>query len=246
MSKAVAIIPARLGSTRFPRKALASETGRALVVHVAEAAARAGRVGRVVIATDGEEIRAAAERAGVEAVMTGEHPNGTSRLNEAAEKLGLPDDAVVVNVQGDEPEIDPGIIDAAVAALGAHDMATVASPMAPGSAEWRDPNVVKVVLRRDGTAMYFSRAPIPHDRDGDAPEGARPLRHVGLYVYRRGFLRTYAALPPTPLEEAEKLEQLRALEHGRSIAVAVCASSHAGIDTPEQYAAFVARFRSRR
>lgn len=245
MSKAVAIIPARLGSTRFPRKALAAETGRALVVHVAEAAARAGSVGRVVIATDGEEILAVAQRAGVEAVMTGEHPNGTSRLNEAAQKLGLPDDAVIVNVQGDEPEIDPGIIDAAVAALGGREMATVASPMTVGGAEWRDPNVVKVVLRRDGTAMYFSRAAIPHDRDGGAPEDARPLRHVGLYVYRRGFLRTYAALAPTPLEDAEKLEQLRVLEHGHAIAVAVCASSHAGIDTPEQYAAFVARFRAR-
>ncbi len=243
MAKAVAIIPARLGSTRFPRKALAAETGRALVLHVADAAARAGSVGRVVIATDGEEIRAAAERAGVEAVMTGEHDNGTSRLDEAAETLGLADDAVVVNVQGDEPELDPAIIDAAVAALGAHDMATVASPIAPGSAELRDPNVVKVVLRRDGTAMYFSRAPIPHDRDGGG-EGAA-LRHVGLYVYRRGFLRTYAALAPTALERTEKLEQLRALEHGRTIAVAVRESSHAGIDTPEQYAAFVARFRGR-
>jgi 3-deoxy-manno-octulosonate cytidylyltransferase (CMP-KDO synthetase) len=118
MGEAVAIIPARLGSTRFPRKALAAETGRELVVHVAEAAARAKSVGRVVIATDGEEIRAAALRAGVEAVMTGEHANGTSRLNEAAQKLGLPDDAVIVNVQGDEPEIDPGIIDAAGGGAG--------------------------------------------------------------------------------------------------------------------------------
>lgn len=242
MHRAVAIIPARLGSTRFPRKALADRTGRALVLHVADAAARAGSVARVVVATDGQEILAAAQRSGVEAVLTGEHPNGTSRLNEAAQRLNLPDDAVIVNVQGDEPEIDPAIIDAAVHALGAHDMATVASPIPAGSAEFHDPNVVKVVLRTDGGALYFSRAPIPLDRDGDAPASARPLRHVGLYVYRRAFLRLYASLAPTPLEQAEKLEQLRALEHGRTIAVAVRESSHAGIDTPEQYEAFVRRW----
>lgn len=241
---AVAIIPARLGSTRFPRKVLADETGHPLVWHVAQAAMRARRVSRVVVAADDEEVREALGPSETEVVLTSrEHPNGTSRLAEAAALLNLHPRRIIVNVQGDEPEIEPGVIDAAIATLAESeaDVATVASDFLPGQ-DPGDPNIVKVVLTRDGRAMYFSRALIPHHRDGGAAP-AQPLRHVGLYAYRRAFLEEYVALEPTPLESAERLEQLRILEHSHSIAVAVCESSRHGIDTPEQYAAFVERWR---
>jgi len=243
--RVVAIIPARLGSTRFPRKVLANRTGKLLVQHVFEAASRASSVQRVVIATDSDEVARAVAGFGAEAIMTSvEHANGTSRLGEAAGRLGLSPRDIVVNVQGDEPEIEPEVIDAAVAALRASDAptATVASPFRadenPG-----DPNLVKVVRRRDGCALYFSRGAIPYPRAaGQAP--AQPLRHIGLYVYRTAFLRVYASLEPTPLEQTEVLEQLRILEHGHAMAVAVHPSRGVGIDTPEQYEAFVARYRA--
>jgi len=255
--QAIAIIPARMGSTRFPGKALASETGTPLVVHVCERAAQAESVSRVVVATDSEEIADAVRPHGFEAVMTGEHPNGTSRLAEASERLGLKKKQVVVNVQGDEPEIEPAVIDGAVMAgsleticdwrpdLGAMTPAvgTVATPIEDVS----NPNEVKVVLGRIepdsgvAPALYFSRAPIPFDRDG---AGARRFRHVGIYAYTVGALRRYMRLESTPLERAESLEQLRWLEHGFPIAVAIRPSSGSGIDTPEQYAAFVERWRA--
>lgn len=238
----VAIIPARLASSRFPDKVLADRTGKPLIQHVWEAARRARSLERVVVAVDDERVRRAVMGFGGEAIMTRvDHPNGTSRLHEAARSLGLPDDAILANVQGDEPDVDPGVIDAAVELLRASPapVATVASPFAPGE-DPANPNIVKVVLRRDGTALYFSRSPIPHPRQG-ATHREPPLKHVGLYVYRAGFLRTYAALAPTPLEQTEMLEQLRVIEHGHAIAVAVRPVSSVGIDTPEQYAAFVAR-----
>ena len=240
---AVALIPARLASERFPGKVLASETGRPLIQHVAEAAARAESIARVVVAADDQTIADALTPFGTEVVLTGEHPNGTSRLAEAARLLDLPANAVVVNVQGDEPEIEPEVIDAAVDALTGSDcpVATVGSPFAPGD-DPADPNIVKVVTRCDGRALLFTRAVVPHARSG---EGARPLRHVGIYAYRRAFLDTYVALPATPLELAERLEQLRVLEHGYDIAVALAESRHEGIDTPGQYARFVARWRAR-
>jgi len=239
----IAIIPARMGSTRFPGKPLANKTGKTLIQHVVEAAERAGSVSRVVIATDDERIRVAVEAFGGEAVMTGEHENGTSRLAEAAGLLGLGPDEIVINVQGDEPEIEPSVIDAAVGALvdSGCPIATVASPL-PTTGDATDPNVVKVVLRSDGRAMYFTRAGVPYARTDDLP--AARLRHVGLYVYRRAFLDVYAGLGSTPLERTERLEQLRVLEHGHDIAVAVVESRHEGIDTPEQYEAFVERQRS--
>lgn len=249
---ATAIIPARLGSTRFPGKVLADRTGKPLIRHVWESTGRAASLSRVVIATDDRRVLDAAGSFGAEAVMTSpEHPNGTSRLAEAAAKLGLPGDAIVVNVQGDEPDLDPSVIDAAVGALvrgerssGAA-IATAATALRPTMGERvDDPNIVKVVLGLDGCALYFSRAPIPFDRDGRG-EGAAPLRHVGLYVYRRATLDRYAAMPPAPLEQTEKLEQLRALENGLRIAVAVVppeATGGGGIDTPAQYEAFVSRF----
>lgn len=238
----VAIVPARLGSTRFPEKMLAAETGRALVVHTLEAAGRSRRVERALVATDSERIAAVVRESGGEALMTSAaHPNGSARLAEAADLLGLPDDAVVVNVQGDEPEIEPGVIDLAVETLegSGAEVATVASPLGEGQ-DASDPNVVKVVLDRRGRAMYFSRSVVPFDRDG---AGERPLKHVGLYVYRAGFLRRYVTLPETPLERTERLEQLRVLEHGHAIAVAATEAHHVGIDTPGQYSAFVQRWR---
>lgn len=211
-----------------------------MIRHVCEQAARASSVAEVIVATDDDRIRRAVEAFGGVVVMTrGDHPNGTSRIAEAAAFVPSP---LIVNVQADEPEIEPGLIDAAVAHLAAHGdcpVGTVASPFAPGD-DPTDPNVVKVVLDRDGRALLFSRALIPHARDAGTP-AAVPLRHVGLYVYRREFLATYVALPPSPLEQTEQLEQLRILEHGHRIAVAVAASSHAGIDTEEQYDAFVER-----
>lgn len=248
-SGAVAIIPARLGSTRFPGKVLADRTGKPLIQHVWESTRRAASLSRVVIATDDDRVLNAAKGFGAEAVMTStEHPNGTSRLAEAAAKLGLAPHAVVVNVQGDEPELDPSVIDDSVNALTRGEpagamIATAATPMGTGERP-DDPNVVKVVLSRDGFALYFSRSRIPFDRDGVGGEAARCLRHIGLYVYRRSTLERYAAMAPTPLEQSEKLEQLRALENGLRIAVATVrpeATGGGGIDTPEQYAAFVGR-----
>lgn len=244
---AVAIIPARLGSTRFPEKVLASATGKALIQHVCERAALSRAVEMVAVAADDPRIVRAVEAFGVRCVMTSrEHPNGTSRLAEAAAILGLADDAIVVNVQGDEPELDPALIDAGVDALiqtGA-DAATVASPFAQGE-DPADPNIVKAVVDARGLAMYFSRACVPYLGRADADHAARPLKHVGLYVYRAAFLRRYVRLPATPLEQTEKLEQLRVLEHGHRMAVAIMESHHHGIDTPEQYEAFVRRWNLR-
>lgn len=248
-SPIVAIIPARLGSTRFPGKVLADRTGWPLIRHVCAAASRARVLTRVVVATDDERVASAVRGFGGEAVMTSAaHTSGTSRLAEAAAAMGLPADSLVVNVQGDEPELDGSVIDAAVAALRAAPagvpMSTAAVPFAAGE-DPRDPNIVKVVVRVDGTAMYFSRSVIPFVRDAGAVDPVGPLRHVGLYAYRRAFLDTYAALAPTALERTEQLEQLRVLAHGHAIAVAVCGGrAHAGIDTPEQYEAFVERWRA--
>lgn len=243
---AVAIIPARLGSTRFPEKVLASATGRTLIQHVYDRARLATTVARVVVAVDDPRISRAVDAFGGHAVLTStSHPNGTSRLAEAASLLGLTDDTIVVNVQGDEPELDPALIDAGVMALtetGA-EAATVASPFAPAE-DPQNPNIVKVVVDARGMAMYFSRACVPYSGRADHGLAAAALKHVGLYAYRMAFLRQYVALPPTPLELTEKLEQLRVLEHGYRMAVAIMESHHHGIDTPEQYAGFVERWRA--
>ena len=250
MSAALAVIPARYASSRFPGKPLADATGKPLIQHVVERARQATLVGRVVVATDDERIRDAVEAFGGEAVMTGEHPNGTSRIAEAVDLLensGGSSFALVVNVQGDEPEVPAATIDALIRGLAEDadaDMATLASPFDPEE-DPHNPNVVKLVLDRQGRAMYFSRSVIPYDRDAELL-GTRPrttmYKHPGLYAYRRAFLREYPTLEATPLEEAEKLEQLRVLEHGRRIAVIHAPAPHPGIDTPEQYDAFVQRF----
>lgn len=248
----VAIIPARLASTRFPRKVLADHTGRPLVQHVVDRARQASRVDRVVVAADDPEIAEALRSFGTEVILTRvDHPNGTSRLAEAAVGLGLGREDVVVNVQGDEPEIDPDAINHAVEVLlaGQCPMSTVGVRMAD-CREAENQHVVKVVTTASGDrALYFSRARIPCDRDGDAAErlaDARPIRHIGLYAYRRPFLDTYLTLSPTPLEQIEMLEQLRVLEHGYGISIAVLdpedTNGNSGIDTPEQYQAFLARW----
>ncbi len=238
------IIPARLGSSRLPGKVLLDTTGKPLIRHVVEAAARGECVRRVVVATDDERVALVVRRFGAEAVLTStSHQNGTSRLAEAADILSLPDDQIVVNVQGDEPELEAHAIDAAVESLitSGAEIATVASAFAPGE-DASNPNVVKVVRRLDGTALYFSRALVPLERD-PGKGVAHPLKHVGLYVYRAGVLRRYARLDATPLERTEMLEQLRALENGWRIGVAVVECHTQGIDTPEQYDAFVQRWR---
>ncbi|MCW5889810.1 MAG: 3-deoxy-manno-octulosonate cytidylyltransferase [bacterium] len=216
----VAIIPARYRSTRLPGKALADLGGRPMVCHVAERAGRARGIARVLVATDDARIADAVRAIGVEVVLTRpEHPSGTDRLAEVARGL---DADVLVNVQGDLPLLDPAMVErlaARMAAEPALPMATLASAI-HDEAEWCSPHVVKVVWGADGRALYFSRAPIPHDRDGVRGAG-EPFgwRHVGLYAYRRDVLLRLAALPPSPLERREALEQLRALEHGIAIGV---------------------------
>lgn len=244
-SDVIAIIPARLESSRLPRKVLLRDTGKPLIQHVYESGARSQRVSHVVVATDSEEVAAAVRAFGGEAVMTSSaHENGSSRIAEACEVLGLDASQVVVNVQGDEPELDSVWIDRAVDAMGVDgcDVGTVAST-AMARHEGGDPNVVKVVTDDAGRAMYFSRAPIPWDREAIAPGPS--ARHVGLYAYRVRTLREYVAWEPSSLERVEKLEQLRFLEHGVRIGVGLVDDpAHAGIDTQEQYDAFVDRWRA--
>jgi 3-deoxy-manno-octulosonate cytidylyltransferase (CMP-KDO synthetase) len=241
----IAVIPTRMGSTRFPGKPLADATGKPMVQHVHEQAAAARRIDRVIIATDDERIMEAVASFGGTAIMTApEHPNGTSRIAEVARGL---DCGMIVNVQGDEPMIDPGTIDAVIEALeGDPDagMATVACPFGADE-DPKDPNLVKAFLDGTGRASAFSRGLVPDPGLGPVSEGIPPLRHLGLYAYRPDFLQRFAELPATPLELAERLEQLRALEHGHPIAIREVPWAHHGIDTPEQYAAFVKSWRSR-
>ena len=243
--KAICVIPARYGAKRFPGKPLASETGKPLIQHVYEAAAQARRVSLVAVATDDERIREAVEAFEGRVVMTRpEHSCGTSRVAEAAAHFHTAD--VIINLQGDEPELDPALLDLIVGAMeedSGVEAATVAGPLAPE--EVNDPNSVKVALAVGGNALYFSRAPIPWARDGEADRHAPLLKHFGIYAYRPAALQAYAAMPQTPLERTEKLEQLRWLEHGRAMRVLVTDRRPAGIDTPEDYAAFVARYKRR-
>jgi 3-deoxy-manno-octulosonate cytidylyltransferase (CMP-KDO synthetase) len=238
MSCAVVVIPARLEAQRLPGKPLLDETGKPLVVHVADQARQAKQVDRVIVATDDAQVMRAVQLHTHKAVMTRkDHPNGTSRVAEVAEQF---DDSVdiVVNVQGDEPLIDPELIDRLIERMRAGDepMGTIGSPFAEGE-DPANPNIVKVICDGRGRAMYFSRSLIPYDRDN---QGAMaPMKHVGLYAYRRDFLPIYLRLAPTPAEQTEKLEQLRVLEHGHAIAVHRAVVKHHGIDTPEQYRAFV-------
>ena len=240
---ALCIIPARFGSTRFPGKPLADATGQPLITHVIDRVRHAHRVGRILVATDDPRIAAAVQRHGGEAMMTrDDHPNGTSRLAEVVERLGDECSGIVVNVQGDEPEIEPRVIDELIEGLKRDPdapMATLASPFTADE-DPADPNLVKLVMDRRNRALIFSRSPIPYYRDAPPAEHTF-LKHPGLYAYRREFLPIYAALDPTPLEQAEQLEQLRVLEHGYPIAIVQTRVEHHGIDTPQQYEAFVRR-----
>ena len=241
MTAFTAIVPARLASTRLPRKPLADIHGLPMVVRVAQRARQSGAA-RVVVAADSDEIVAACERHGVEAVLTSTaHPTGTDRLAEAAARLGLAEQEIVVNVQGDEPLMPPATV-AAVAALLREradcGIATAAHAL-NDAAEFFSANVVKVVTDRFDRALLFSRAPIPWSRDAFAvsrdalPAGLPVLRHVGLYAYRAGFLQQYPRLERAPIEEHESLEQLRALWHGVGIAVLTLdAPLPPGVDTP--------------
>ena len=254
MSAVIAIIPARLASTRLPRKVLLDQTGKPLIQHVWEAARACRLIDRVVVATDADEVAARVRGFGGEAVLTSpECASGTDRVAEAAR--GFRRARLVINVQGDEPEMTPAPLEALVRGMLARPravMGTVATPW-PAGVPLAEPGFVKVVTDREGWALYFSRSPVPFYRDhptappdGEREDGApRYLKHLGLYAFRPRFLQTYAGLAPTPLERAESLEQLRALEHGHRIAVFTTEYQGREVNTPEDYAAFVARVRDR-
>ncbi|MFP5211764.1 MAG: 3-deoxy-manno-octulosonate cytidylyltransferase [Acidobacteriota bacterium] len=231
----VGIIPARYESSRFPGKPLADIHGKPMIQHVYERARKTPRLDRLVVATDDERIFRTVEGFGGEAVMTGSHhPSGTDRLAEAAVKLGLSERDIVVNIQGDEPLVAPEMIHGLIEALvGADDspMATLAFE-SRNRDEYLNPNVVKVVVDRQGKALYFSRSPLPFCRDG-GNEPVPFLKHLGFYAYRDGFLQEFTKLPPGALENMEKLEQLRAMEHGHTIRVALSPMETLGVDTPE-------------
>jgi 3-deoxy-manno-octulosonate cytidylyltransferase (CMP-KDO synthetase) len=240
------LIPARLASTRLPNKPLADLGGAPMVVRVAQRALQSA-ASRVVIATDSPDVMAACARFNIPSVQTrSDHVSGSDRLAEACELLGLPDEAIVVNVQGDEPLIEPSLINAVAGLLELRSdcaMSTAAHAI-DSFDDFINPNVVKAVLDARHTALYFSRAPIPAMRDfadragwAAASSLPRPLRHVGIYGYRVGFLRQFPALSQAPIEQLESLEQLRALWHGHRIAVHVTADAPGpGIDTPEDLA----------
>lgn len=236
------VIPARVGSTRLPRKPLLAETGRPLVVHVVERAQRAPGVSRVIVATDDDAIEEAVRAIGGDVARTDPgHATGTSRCAEVAATLT---EDVVVNVQGDEPTFEPADLAglAEAAARAGVDIATLAHPIRSPEDAAR-PSTVKVVLRADGTALYFSRAPIPFDvASGGAAAGT--LGHVGIYAFRRPRLLDFVRLPPGRLAALESLEQLRALEAGWRIAVLPATRPALGIDTPDDYARFVALVRA--
>ncbi len=254
--RAVAVVPARLASTRLERKMLLRETGRFLFEHTARMVQESRAFARVVVATDAPEIEAAAREAGLESLATrAEHRSGTERVAEAWAKLADAGEAadVVVNVQGDEPELDPADLARVVEPFTDRDggdrdvaIATLAAPLTTDE-EWKTPSVVKVVQDSRGTALYFSRAAIPGRGHGAPPLRAADLparRHIGVYAFRPAVLARCAALPPSKLELAESLEQLRWLEAGERIRVVAATRAPAGIDTREDYAGFVARYRA--
>lgn len=241
MSKII-VIPARLGSTRLPEKPLLKETGKYLIQHVYEQACLSKRAERIIIATDDERIMDAARSFGGEAVMTrADHPSGTDRVAEVARKY---DCDLVVNLQGDEPQVAPQSLDLLFELLEKNPqapMATLATPI-PSLEAFQNPNCVKVVVDDQGRALYFSRSPIPYFRDG-LPEfntqNPKAWQHLGLYGYRKDFLLGISQIPPHPLEQAEKLEQLRVLAKGVPLMVGKVIHQGIGIDTPEDYQAFV-------
>lgn len=251
--KTLGVIPARLASTRLPGKLLLAETGKPLIQYAWETAHACDALDEVIVAADDARIVDAVEAFGGRAVMTDQHPSGTDRVAEVARTREDVD--VVVNLQGDEPELPAASVAKLVELMSDRrtEMATLATPFS-AAADVRDPGNVKCVRAADGRALYFSREPTPHVRDSsidawfaDAAESDLPVQHcpwllhLGIYAYRREFLLALAEMPPSPLERFEKLEQLRALEAGATIRVGVTGHRSVGIDTAEDYAAFVAR-----
>jgi 3-deoxy-manno-octulosonate cytidylyltransferase (CMP-KDO synthetase) len=224
--RVVAIIPARIDSSRFPAKMIADSSGKPLIQYAWEVANAAKCVTQVFIATDSPEIARTVESFGGTVVMTGEHPNGTSRIAEVVREIECD---LVVNLQGDEPELDPSVIDDTVGVICDRSMATAACPLLDGEID--NEHVVKVVIDDSGCALDFAR--ITDDKSA--------MRHIGLYVYKPAFLQTYVAMQPTQNEIARRLEQMRVLDNGYEIAVACVATQPGGIDTEEQYDAFVKR-----
>ena len=244
--KVIACIPARYGSTRFAGKVLAKDTGKFLIQHTYERACLAKLPEKVIIAADDEQVVAAANSFGAECILTSvEHKSGTDRIAEAVRDIDVD---IVVNLQADEPEIDAGNIDYLAELLiknPNYSMATLAAEFKT-SEQIADPNIVKAVLDCKGGAIYFSRASIPYDREiAGIGKVGQYLRHIGIYAYRKEFLLKITALPQTPLEKIEKLEQLRAIENGFAILVGKVEHTCDGIDTPEQYAEFVKRQKQR-
>ena len=227
------ILPARWGSTRFPGKPLHPIAGKPLIQHVWERCGRCTRLDDLFIATDDDRIATAAAQFGAKVLMTSpDHPTGTDRLAEAVTSLN--DTTHVLNIQGDEPLIDPALVDELATLMASEptlDMATAANPLDSGDPAIADPNVVKVVAALDGRALYFSRLPVPYQRN---PLTIPVYRHKGIYAYRRSFLERFVTWPPSPLEQAESLEQLRALENGASIKLVITSDTSPGVDTPAQ------------
>jgi 3-deoxy-manno-octulosonate cytidylyltransferase (CMP-KDO synthetase) len=240
--KTIIVIPARYASSRLPGKPLLRQTGKYLIQHVYEQACRARKADQVLVATDDTRIAAAVASFGGKAVMTrADHPSGSDRVAEVARKVECD---IVLNVQGDEPLVDPASLDLLATLLEKNpgcDMATLATPLT-SIEDWRNPNCVKAVLDNHGRALYFSRSPVPFVR-GAEPKFDKPslqfLQHLGLYAYRRNFLQELSKLPPHPLEQLEKLEQLRVLGQGRTIQVGIVAEASIGVDTYEDYERFV-------
>ncbi len=244
--KVLACIPARYGSTRFAGKVLAKDTGKFLIQHTYEQACLAKLPDKVIIAADDERIAAAAKSFGAECILTSpEHKSGTDRIAEAVKDM---DAEIVVNLQADEPDIEPENIDFVAQLLiknPDYEMATLAADF-QSAEQIPDPDIVKVIIDSNGRAIYFSRAPIPYDRDKSGVGKLQQyLRHIGIYAYRKEFLLKITALPQTPLEKIEKLEQLRAIENGFDILVGKVKHTCDGIDTPQQYAEFVKRYNER-
>lgn len=244
-----AVIPARYASSRYPGKPLLKETGKFLIQHVAEQVQKARRIERLIVATDDERIATAVRSFGVEVAMTrSDHPSGTDRLAEVLSNNPGPPEDLILNVQGDEPEIEPDFLDRLVVRMQEDPscpMGTLACPF-PDAIDPGEPNAVKVVVNRAGRALYFSRARIPYPRaDVSAAERTGALLHLGVYAYRRSFLLQFAAWSPSALEQTERLEQLRALDNGAAILVEIVPRAAPGVDTPEDYVAFVNRRRGR-
>jgi 3-deoxy-manno-octulosonate cytidylyltransferase (CMP-KDO synthetase) len=241
------LIPARLQSTRLPRKLLLAETGKPLIQYVWEAVSRANSLSAVIVATDSPEIADVVQKFGGRCELTGDHPSGTDRIAEVVRR-SLPDASLVVNIQGDEPELDPGHIDRLVQLMQQHpaaEMGTLGTPLSMVE-QVQASSCVKLVRAANGRALYFSRSPIPFVRDREIGDvlaaGDRPwLLHLGMYAYRPDFLLRLTQLPPSPLEQLEKLEQLRALEAGATVQVGIVEHHSVGIDTPDDYARFVKR-----